>query len=445
MMAGVDRKRLVGVSLLAIAAAAATVVFDASLISRAAVVAALCLSLWLSGWVPVWVPTVVLWCATPLLLGTTDARFGALAVLRLSIDPVLALFLAGFALAKSAERQGVDARIAAFALRKSAGSTARLVGAAAFTTAMLSMWMSNVAAAALMLKAFHPILAHAKANNTLRSSLLLSIAFAADVGGIATPIGTGANGIALAAVDATHPISFLHWMAFGVPLALLLTAAALAFVIRHFRAHAGVLPPTLDIVPTKGKSAGWLLAIFALTLVLWLSEPLHGVAAWIVALGVVVALMLVRVLHVRDLLRLDWSTLILVAGGIGVGKLLEQSGLVAEIASRLPLESTPTAVRLVVLCLTSATLSALMSNTATAALLIPLAAAVDPAPSTAIIVAVAASLGVPFVMSTPPNAMAVSAGLPSRELLAPGLLIMIGGCVMIALTGPMVLHAVGIP
>ncbi|MEO7996530.1 MAG: SLC13 family permease [Gemmatimonadaceae bacterium] len=437
--------RLIVVTLLAIIVASTAMVMDANLVSRAAIVATLCLFLWLSGWVPVWIPTLVLWCATPLLLGTADARFGVFNVLRMSIDPVLALFLAGFAFAKSAERHGLDARIAAFALRKSAGSTMRLVGAAAFTTALLSMWMSNVAAAALMLKAFHPILSHTHTNTALRASLLLSIALAADVGGIATPIGTGANGIAMAEIAGTHPISFLHWMAFGVPLALLLTAAALAFVLRRFRLASGELHPKLNVVSTKRSSTIPLLAIFVLTLVLWLSEPLHGISAWIVALAAVAALLLTRTLHVRDLRHLDWSTLILVAGGIGVGRLLEESGLVVELASRLPLATTPAVVRLLVLCLASATLSALMSNTATAALLIPLAAAVDPAPSTAIIVAIAASLGMPFVMSTPPNAMAVSAGLPSRELLGPGLLIMIAGCVVIALTGPVVLRAVGIP
>ncbi|MDQ3519996.1 MAG: hypothetical protein M3466_16540 [Gemmatimonadota bacterium] len=86
-----------------------------------------------------------------------------------------------------------------------------------------------------------------------------------------------------------------------------------------------------------------------------------------------------------------------------------------------------------------------MSNTGTAALLIPLAATFDPSPSTAIIVAVSASLGMLFVVSTPPNAMAVARGLPASDLLPPGLLLLIAGCLIVAFTGPWVLHAVGIP
>lgn len=128
MTLGVRRWRVASVTLLAIVVAIAAVIMDASLMSRTALVAALCLFLWLSGWVPLWAPTLVLWCATPLLLETVDPHFSAFNVLRWSIDPVLALFLAGFTFAKSAERHGIDASIAAFSLRKSSGSTMRLVG-----------------------------------------------------------------------------------------------------------------------------------------------------------------------------------------------------------------------------------------------------------------------------------------------------------------------------
>lgn len=443
-----NRKRFACVLCIAIAMIATAIVvvaLDVGLLVRAAFIALACVCLWVSGCVPLWIPTLVLWCATPLLLGTMDARFNATTVLRWSLDPVLALFLAGFALAKSAEHQGLDVRLASFVLRKAGGSSVRIVGAAAFATAILSMWMSNVAAAGLMLKTFHPILAQLHSNAALRTALLLSIALAADVGGIATPIGTGANGIAMSAIADTYPISFVHWMAFGVPLALVLTFAAFAFGLRRIRADDSPLPVSLEVVAAKGTSAASLVFVFALTLLLWLSEPLHGLDAWIVALGTVAALLILRLLHVRHVRELDWGTLLLVAGGIGVGRLLQESGLVADLASHLPLATTPPSLRLIALCLTSAILSALMSNTATAALLIPLAAAVDPAPSTAIIVAIASSLGMPFVMSTPPNAMAVAAGLQARELLGPGLLIMIAGCILIALTGPVVLRAVGIP
>jgi sodium-dependent dicarboxylate transporter 2/3/5 len=118
---------------------------------------------------------------------------------------------------------------------------------------------------------------------------------------------------------------------------------------------------------------------------------------------------------------------------------------VNHLAVSLPLDDMPPTMRLFGLCLLCASMSALMSNTGTAAVLIPLAATIDPLPSTAIIIAVASSLGVPFVVSTPANAMAVAGGVRSSDLLIPGLVLMIGGCAVVTLTGPLVLRAVGIP
>ena len=431
-------------------AAATTVALGLGVPARAALIASVCVTLWLTGGVRVWVPTLVLWIATPLLLGTIDSQFAPLAVLRWSVDPVLALFLGGFALAAAAQRHGVDNEIAAMALRRAGHSSARLVAAAALSTALLSMWMSNVAAAALMLNAFRPIWAREPNSSPLRRSLLLAIALAADVGGVATPIGSGPNGIAMAAVEHTLRISFLQWMAFGVPLAIGLVAAVIALVIigsKPPRTPVAAIPPPPAHASnaSQARSKFRLGVVFAVTVVLWLSEPLHGIPAWMVALGAVGALIVFRVLNWRDLVRLDWGTLVLVAGGIRLGALLDHSGIIRDFAAGLPLSQAPMVVRLFGLCLLSASLSALMSNTGTVALLIPLAATIDPAASTAILVAIASSLGVPFVISTPPNAMAVAGGLRTRDLLWPGLTIMLGGCVLIALTGPWVLRLVGIP
>jgi sodium-dependent dicarboxylate transporter 2/3/5 len=97
-------------------------------------------------------------------------------------------------------------------------------------------------------------------------------------------------------------------------------------------------------------------------------------------------------------------------------------------------------------CFASALLSALMSNTATATMLIPLAMSLDGSPATAILVAVSASLGITFVISTPPNAMVYGeGGLKSSDLLVPGLVLMVAGCLLVSLTGSFVLRMMGIP
>jgi sodium-dependent dicarboxylate transporter 2/3/5 len=401
-------------------------------------------ALWLSEWVPVWVPTLVVWGATPLLLGRFGEDFQPLRVLAWSADPVLVLFFGGFALAAAASRQGADRSVAALALRFSHGHAMRTIALAAFATAALSMWMSNIAAAALMLGAFRPVLDEEPPGGSLRRGLLLAIALAADVGGIATPIGSGPNGIAIAAVERYRPITFVHWMAFGVPLALGLVVAVLVLVALWIRPAGQVrLPPgSLHGPPGRIRALG---AVFAATVLLWLTEPVHGVRAWMIALAAAGALLVLGLLRPRDLLGLDWSTLVLIAGGIALGALLDRSGLMRQLAEQLPFASAPPTLRILGLCLLSASLSALMSNTGTATLLVPLAMTVAATPSAAVLVAVAASLGAPFVISTPPNAMAFGAGLRARDLLVPGLVIMIAGCVLVALTGPWVLRVVGIP
>ena len=426
------------------------IVLDWSVPARAAIIAATCVSLWLLELVPKWTPTVLLWIATPLLLATTGGSSGAAfmpaRVLAWSVDPVLALFLGGFALAAAASAQGADRVVAVLAMRLSRGQPVRLVVLVAIATAVLSMWMSNVAAAALMLAALHPVIAadHSP-TGSIRRPLLLAIALAADVGGIATPVGTGSNGIALAALEPTHPISFVQWMFFGVPLAFGLLAAALAVIIWRTKPEGVIAVP--DAAPLPVTAATWrLVGVFSVTVLLWVTEPLHGVRAWMVALGTVGVLLLSRLIRWRDVRSMDWSTLLLIAGGIALGALLDQSGLVRAGAAHIPLDGVPPYVRLLVLCLASALLSAVMSNTATAAFLVPLALTLDPAPSTAIIVAVSTSFGVPFVISTPPNAMVVGTGLlRSRELLMPGMLILLGGCALVALTGPWMLRVLGIP
>ncbi len=191
---------------------------------------------------------------------------------------------------------------------------------------------------------------------------------------------------------------------------------------------------------------GSLAFAFGVTVILWLSEPVHGIPAWAAAIGAIVMLLASRLLRWSDVLHLDWPTLLLIAGGIGLGALLDHAGLMSDLAAHLPLAGRRCAhAAFVVTLFRERDPSSLMSNTGTAALLIPLAATFDPSPSTAIIVAVSASLGMLFVVSTPPNAMAVARGLPASDLLPPGLLLLIAGCLIVAFTGPWVLHAVGIP
>jgi len=416
------------------------------IIRGAMIVAGVCLTLWLTEVVPPYVPTFALWVLTPLLLVRFSDRFQLIQVLGWSANPVLALFLGGFALSVAATRYGIDSFIARLAIRLSRGSKLLLLILTMGATASLSMWMSNIAAAAMMIAALRPLLAGVSKGDSFRRSLLMGIAISANFGGIASPIGTGPNAIAIAAVSSRHPITFISWMVFAVPLALgLLTLALLLLVVRF---HVGGTTSKLSNLPAKTPDRGGraVMIVFFLTVAAWLTEPLHGTPAAVVALIATCGLFGSGLLKREDLARIDWSTLLLIAGGIGLGTLLEQSGTIRAASVLIPWEPLPQVGRLFILCFVSALISALMSNTAAVTLLIPLAAGIDPAPSTAILIAIAASLGIPFVISTPPNAMIYGeGGISFSDLAVPGLILMILGCVLVSATGPFVLHLVGIP
>ncbi|MBC7789775.1 MAG: anion permease [Anaerolineae bacterium] len=430
-------------AIVALTATVAAVAMDAPAAYRAAIIASVCVLLWLTEWVRAWVPTVILWISTPLLLGGFGAEFQPHEVLAWSADPILILFLGGFSLAAAARLQGADQVVASLTLRGSQGRPRRLVALTALATAGLSMWMSNIAAAAMMLGALQPILDGEPKESRIRRAVLLAVVLGANVGGIATPIGSGPNGIAMAAVSKHQSIGFIEWMVFGVPLTLGLLLLSVGGMIVWLRPSGAT--PVMSSPERPSGRLGSLAFVIGGTVILWLSEPVHGIPAWVVAIGTIIVLLASRLLRWSDVLNLDWSTLLLIAGGIGLGALLDHSGLLSNLTDRLSLDAAPPTLRLLGLCFLSAFLSSLMSNTGTAALLIPLAATFDPSPSTAIIVAISASFGMLFVVSTPPNAMAVSRGLPASDLLFPGLLLLIGGCLVVALSGPWVLQAVGIP
>ena len=415
-------------------------------LKRAVLIAGVCLILWLTEVAPPYVPTLVLWALTPTLLFGFGDRFQLTQVLSWSANPVLALFLGGFALSVAASRYGIDALMARLAVRLARGSRLQLLILIMAVTATLSMWMSNIAAAAMMIAALHPLFSNVPKSDKFRRASMMGIALGANFGGMATPIGTGPNAIAMAAVSTKHVITFVGWMTFALPLAVGLLLAGMLLLTARFQV-GGTAVDIGDVkVQTPDIGARCVMILFFLTVGAWLTEPLHGVPSAVVALTTTAILFGSGLLKRDDLARIDWSTILLIAGGIGLGNLLEQSGLIRVAGSLMTWQQLPHTTQLFILCLTSALLSALMSNTAAVTMLIPLAAGIDPSPSTAILIAIAASLGIPFVISTPPNAMVYSeGGITFSDLAVPGLILMILGCILVSTTGPFVLKLMGIP
>lgn len=426
---------------------------DSPLFARVVSVAAVCLILWLAEAAPPFVPTLLLFALIPLFISPLEPSIRLPVVLGWAADPVLALFFGGFALGVAAERYGIDRQLIGLAFRVSGNSYNLLLLLVIFLTAFLSMWLSNIAAAALMFACLRSSLQDMDADNILRRMLLVGVALGADLGGIATPIGTGPNAVAIASIADTNPVSFIGWMIFAFPLTI--GMLLISYFLLVWRTHGtrsdwrySYRPEALDERPDPScelTKKRLFILIMGGTVVLWLSEPLHGIAAAIVSLIASTALFLTGVLDRESLRRIDWSTLLLISGGITLGRLLEATAIVQAFTESFPIDSFDPRLGLFLLCLFTAVLAALMSNTASVIMVIPLATALIPSPSTAIIVAIAASFGIPFIISTPPNAMAHGeGGVSFGDLFWPGIILMIIGCLIISFTGPTVLRIAGI-
>lgn len=409
--------------------------FDNALQARATLIAGICLVLWLSEIVPAYVPTFVLWALTAVLLAPVSKNYAFGEVLKWAANPILILFFGGFAFGVAASRYKLDILLAKLAVRFSKKNRLFLIILTVGATAFMSMWLSNIAAAAMMIAALHPLTKKLDLENNFRRALLIAVAIGANFGGIATPIGTGPNAIAIAALERQRHVTFVEWMSFAVPLTVGLLIAGILAVKLIYRVKGDFETEEIE-VPTLTKKGKTVVVIFALTIILWLTEPVHGVSAPVVALASSAVLFGSGLLGRKDLNAIDWGTIALIAGGVSLGTLLESAGLIEFWANRLDWSAMPLTLQIFIVCFASALLAALMSNTATVTMLIPFAAAFIPHPSVAVLIAVAASLGIPFVISTPINAMIHGeGGIRARDFLIIGAPLMIMGCLLLALTG----------
>ena len=415
---------------------------------RASVVAGVVLVLWLTEVIPLFATTFVLWVAVVLALGPLDgAAFGLTPVLSVAASPLLALFLGGFVLSVAGAKYGIDTYIAAWLFRASRGNRRALLAAVMLGTAVLSMWMSNIAAAAMMVATLKFLLDRETHPETpaFRTALLLGIAFAANFGGIGTPIGTGPNLIAIDALSASHPINFLHWMMFGLPVALVMVSLAygLFVAVHRVKGRLNSGPVATATLNTRGWTV---VVIFFLAVAGWVLEPVHAMPAAVVALGATALLFGSGLLDKSDLARVEWSTLLVVAGGLSFGRLVEASGLAGTVAAGVDWQSLHPTILLFALVTTCAILSALASNTAAAAMIIPIAMSIVPNPGVAVLIALGASMGAPFVFSTPPNTLAYSqGGFGAHHLFIPGIVLMLVGCGLLTVFGPLLMRLTGIP
>jgi len=384
----------------------------------------------------------VLWLTEALPLAATAVMVPVLAALTGVLDvtssfanfahPLIFLFLGGFALAAGLARHSLDRWLAQGALRLGKGHFYRTAAILFGIAAVLSMWISNTAATAMLVPVALGIRATLIASDGQKAAtrttpfLLLGLAYSASIGGLGTVIGTPPNAIAAAKLG----LSFTDWLAIGMPcVAILLPTLFLMLLVVLHPGKVGTIKLVHEKLKMTGQAWG-MLVLFAAVLTCWLCSRQLGAFFGIskdfdslIAVAAIGAMAATRLIGWRDIEKTtDWGVLLLFGGGLTLSKILSttQASLylangVRDLTAGWPLIAVVGVLVLFVIFLTE-----LSSNTATTALLTPIFASValdmgiEPA-RLVLPLAIASSCAFMLPVATPPNAIVFSSGLIQQK------------------------------
>ena len=376
--------------------------------------------LWLTEAIPAWATSVVI--IFVLLFGASNSAFNIMqgsegeygnlleyqGIMACFADPTIILFLGGFIMAIAATKSRLDVLMAKTLIAPFGKRSENVLLGFMLITGIFSMFISNTATAAMMLTFLTPVFKALPANGKGRIALTMAIPIGANLGGMGTPIGTPPNAFAYKVLTA--------------PDGLMLVIAW--FIIRKMFPFS---QKTIDLKIEGEIEFNWRTIVvagtFVLTILLWIfGKNYLGINANTVAMLPIAVFAFTGVITANDLKEIDWAVIWMVAGGFALGLAMNGTGLAEAAVKSIPFGEFNPFVIMVVSGLVCFTLSNFISNTATAALLIPILTVVCAGmghsldaiggTSTIIIgVAVAASCAMSLPISTPPNAIAYSTGL----------------------------------
>lgn len=408
--------------------------------------------------------------------GQTTASYG---------DQVIYLFMGGFFLAVTMERWNLHKRIALHIIRAVGSSPSMMILGFMSAVALLSMWISNTACAVMMVPIGIAVVsqitglskqevldgapdgdAKKRQEANFAKSLMLGIAYAASLGGVATIIGTPPNTIMVGMIDRMYglKISFAQWMMIGVPLSLVMLFVVWFLLTRLlFRTGDLKLAGSKELIDEEIEKLGamtrpekMILVVGCLMALSWIFRvpitkalpALKTVTDTTIAIGGAALLFILPVDWKKNIHLLDWKTavkipwdiVILFGGGICLANGFDKTGLAKWISGSLTsLEGVSIIVFILVVTALTVFLTEITSNTATATLLVPImgaaAIAMGVHPYATIIAAcVAASFAFMLPVATPPNAVIFGSGyIRIKDMAYAGLLLNLSGIVIIVL------------
>ncbi|MCG9630885.1 MULTISPECIES: DASS family sodium-coupled anion symporter [Vibrio] len=377
------------------------------------------------------------------LLAVVFGVFNTPAALANFSNPIIFLFLGGFALAAALNKQELDKAIADKVLLIAKGKMSVAIFMLFGVSAGLSMWISNTATTAMMLPLVLGVMnkVDQREDRNTYVFVLLGIAYCASIGGIATLVGSPPNAIAAAEVG----LSFTEWMALGLPISLILLPIAMVIL------YAMTKPQLNHTFELDHKPVEWTnskkitLSIFLLTVTLWIfGKPINAMIGGfskfdsLVAIGAIVLLGASRAVEWKDVEKTtDWGVLILFGGGICLSNILKATGTSVFLAHSLSGFLEQAGVLLTILAVVAFVvfLTEFASNTASAALLVPVFATIAEALGMSpvilsALIAVAASCAFMLPVATPPNAIVFGSGhIKQKEMMRIGMVLNIV-CIM---------------
>lgn len=351
--------------------------------------------------------------------------------------PIIFLFLGGFVIAGTLTRYGLDKIIAHRLITLSKGNFYKSSIFLMLATAFSACWVSNTAATAMMIPLGIGLLglSNVKIITAESKFLVLGIAYSANIGGVITMIASPPNAIGAAVLG----LSFSEWVKYSIPIFLITFPLMVIILTLYFKPDRKMHIGEMKLLSEQNIPYKTIISIFVLTIALWMMDsviaPLLNISGGFSSLVAVLAVFLIYatdVLNWKEIMNsIQWEVLLLFGGGLTLGMLIDRSGLgillVNEIVELMTI--VPLFLFLWIIVIFSIVLTEFMSNTASAALILPLLftlstqLGINPMilvfPAT-----IAASYGFMLPAGTPPNALAYSSGLvPQKDMMKVGFLL----------------------
>lgn len=352
------------------------------------------------------------------------------------------LFIGGFVLALAIEKWNLHKRIALLIIKAVGTNLSNIILGFMLSTAFMSMWISNTATTVMMLPIGAAIIKQMSSGNGTKQfgkALMLSIAYSASIGGMATLIGTPPNIVLAGILESTLGIelSFSKWFMFGFPITLVLLficwkyLTSFAFGLKKHSLEGGksYIKDQLDSLGKMSFEEKLVLAVFVLTAMLWifrsavLKSIIPAIDDTIIAIFAALLLFLLpsskkgkKLMEWKDAVKLPWGILLLFGGGIAIAVAFDESGLALWIAENLSsLGNLHLFLLLLILIICVNFLTEITSNLATVSVLLPvlapLAFAINVNPLLLMVACtIAASCAFMLPVATAPNAIVFSSG-----------------------------------